>query len=94
MAEIASRDVAKSQDLVDATRHTSFLPPSGPSKVIVMSDVASPALRQLIARRRGNFMLDQAFYTDPEVFRADLDLIFSPTGFSSASGRISPSPAT
>ncbi|HWA81566.1 MAG TPA: aromatic ring-hydroxylating dioxygenase subunit alpha [Acetobacteraceae bacterium] len=41
-----------------------------------MSDVVSPELRRLIATRRRNFMLDQAFYTDPAVFRADLELIF------------------
>ncbi|HUC18229.1 MAG TPA: aromatic ring-hydroxylating dioxygenase subunit alpha [Acetobacteraceae bacterium] len=42
-----------------------------------MSDVVSPELRRLIAGRRRNFMLDQPFYTDQAVFRADLELIFN-----------------
>ncbi|MCF3947700.1 aromatic ring-hydroxylating dioxygenase subunit alpha [Acidiphilium sp. AL] len=41
-----------------------------------MLDVAFPAIRQLIADRRPGHMLDAPFYTDPAVFRADLDLIF------------------
>lgn len=42
-----------------------------------MSDAASPPLRDLVSRRRPGYMLEQAFYRDPAVFRADLDLIFN-----------------
>ena len=42
-----------------------------------MTDVASPALCGLVARRRPFHTLERAFYTDPEIFRNDLDLIFN-----------------
>lgn len=42
-----------------------------------MIDVASTALRDLVTRRRPFRMLEREFYTDPAIFAADLDLIFS-----------------
>ncbi|OYW11483.1 MAG: (Fe-S)-binding protein [Acidiphilium sp. 37-67-22] len=42
-----------------------------------MADVASPALRDLVARRRPGYMLERDFYTDPDIFRADLEYIFN-----------------
>jgi len=46
-------------------------------KVIAMSDVVAPAIAELLARRRTGHMLEAPFYTDPAIFRADLDLIFA-----------------
>ncbi|MDD2860140.1 MAG: aromatic ring-hydroxylating dioxygenase subunit alpha [Acidiphilium sp.] len=41
-----------------------------------MSDVPAVSLPHLVARRRAGRMLEAPFYTDPGIFRADLDLIF------------------
>ncbi|GAB0114344.1 aromatic ring-hydroxylating oxygenase subunit alpha [Acidisoma sp. C75] len=37
------------------------------------------ALRSLIARRQPGYSLEQPFYTSPEIFQADMDLIFGRT---------------
>lgn len=34
------------------------------------------SLAELIARRRPGYSLEQAFYTDPEIFRHDVDRIY------------------
>jgi glycine betaine catabolism A len=41
-----------------------------------MWNSAAPSLAELIARRKPGHSLEQAFYTSPEVFKADLELIF------------------
>ncbi len=41
-----------------------------------MWNSAAPPLAELIARRKPGHSLEQAFYTSPEVFKADLELIF------------------
>ena len=33
-------------------------------------------ISELLARRRPGYALEQAFYTDPDVFRADMETIF------------------
>ncbi|MHB1302705.1 MAG: aromatic ring-hydroxylating oxygenase subunit alpha [Acidiphilium sp.] len=42
-----------------------------------MSDVASTKLHELVAKRRPGYMLEGPFFTDPGIFRADLELIFN-----------------
>jgi len=41
-----------------------------------MWNSADPSLSELIARRKPGHSLEQAFYLSPEVFKADLELIF------------------
>ncbi len=41
-----------------------------------MLNSADPPLAELIARRKPGHSLEQAFYVSPEVFKADLELIF------------------
>lgn len=41
-----------------------------------MLDTASVSPRALLARRRANFSLEQAFYTSPEIFDLDIEAIF------------------
>jgi Rieske 2Fe-2S family protein len=41
-----------------------------------MSDAAMTKLKHLVQTRRPYHMLEAPFYTDPDIFKADLDLIF------------------
>jgi Rieske 2Fe-2S family protein len=41
-----------------------------------MLDIITSPLTDLLRRRRPGFMLEAPFYTDPEIFKTDLDLIF------------------
>jgi Rieske 2Fe-2S family protein len=41
-----------------------------------MWNSSAPSLAELIARRKPGYSLEQAFYVSPEVFEADLELIF------------------
>lgn len=38
--------------------------------------ISTLSLHQLLARRRPNFSLEAPFYTSPEIFKADIDIIF------------------
>ena len=42
----------------------------------MLDALQQPSLQQLIARRRPGHTLEAAFYTSPEIFRADMDVIF------------------
>jgi Rieske 2Fe-2S family protein len=41
-----------------------------------MSDSPATSLQRLIAQRKPGYSLDAAFYTDPRIFAADMDIIF------------------
>src|SRR5271168_2887094 len=41
-----------------------------------MWNSVAPSLAELVARRKPGHSLEQAFYVSPEVFKADLELIF------------------